>query len=157
MCRADDTRVVDSRLADDGNAVRRRRRCEACSYRFTTFERPGEVPLLVVKSDGSRQPFDRSKVIAGIEAATKGRGLGADLVDGIADEVEMAARSDAAGGDGGAVSTASIGLGVLERLRAVDEVSYLRFASVYKDFDAASDFHRELELLGKLSSGGASD
>ena len=154
LCRADDTKVVDSRLAEGGSVVRRRRRCEACSYRFTTFERADEAPLVVVKSDGSRQPFERSKVIAGIEAATKGRSVADGVIELIAADVEEAARAESARAEGDGVSSASIGLAVLERLRAVDEVAYLRFASVYKDFDAASDFHRELELLDKHRSTG---
>lgn len=157
MCGAEDTKVVDSRVAEAGDAVRRRRRCEQCSHRFTTFERADEVPLVVIKSDGTRQPFDRAKVTAGIEAASKGRGVSVDDIDAIGDEVEDVLRAEAARSDNGAVSSATIGLAVLERLRVLDDVAYLRFASVYKDFDAASDFHRELELLDKLSAESSSD
>ncbi len=163
MCRADDTKVVDSRLAEDGGAVRRRRRCEACSYRFTTFERIDHVPLAVVKSDGIRQPFDRAKVIAGVEAATKGRPVEAAAVEALAEAVEAAARSEASrseasrGEAAGAVTSSFVGRAVLDRLGALDEIAYLRFASVYKDFDAAADFHRELELLEKLSAGRSSE
>lgn len=162
MCRADATKVVDSRLAEGGDAVRRRRRCESCSYRFTTFERIDDVPLVVVvvKSDGSRQPFDAAKVAAGVVAATKGRHVAASAVDQLASDVEEAMRvevASAAASSDRAVSSASVGLAVLERLRRLDEVAYLRFASVYKDFDAAADFHRELELLEKLSAERASE
>ncbi|CAN5561721.1 transcriptional regulator NrdR [soil metagenome] len=152
MCGAEDTKVVDSRLAGAGDAVRRRRRCEECSYRFTTFERVDEVPLVVIKSDGTRQPFDRAKVTAGIRAACKGRGVSTGDVEAIGDEVEDLLRAEATRSETGAVSSAAIGLAVLERLRVLDDVAYLRFASVYKNFDAASDFHRELELLDKLSA-----
>jgi len=148
-CRADDTKVVDSRLAEEGAAIRRRRQCLSCSYRFTTFERIDHVPLTVIKSDGTRQPFDRQKVITGLEAATKGRSVAGVTLAELALDVEDAVRLE-----GSEVSSAVIGLTVLDLLRGVDEVAYLRFASVYKDFDAAADFHRELELLEK-SAGSA--
>jgi transcriptional repressor NrdR len=144
MCRADDTKVVDSRLADEGAAVRRRRRCPSCGHRFTTFERVDEVPLNVVKSSGSTEPFDRSKIVRGIEAATKGRGLEFAQIERIAESVEDSVRLA-----GSETTSARIGVLVLEQLGAVDEVAYLRFASVYKNFDAAADFHREIELLTK--------
>ena len=143
-CACDDTRVVDSRTADDGAAVRRRRHCESCGFRFTTYERADSVPLIVVKADGQREEFDRSKVCAGVCAASKGRGIddGAvgELVASVEDELRQA---------GSPVASSRIGVAVLERLRALDDVAYLRFASVYKDFDAAADFHREIELLTK--------
>ncbi|MFK8026026.1 MAG: transcriptional regulator NrdR [Ilumatobacter sp.] len=150
-CRADDTKVVDSRLAEEGGAIRRRRQCVSCSSRFTTFERVDHAPLTVRKSTGAVEPFDRSKVAAGIAAATKGRGLSAERLDEIAVRVEDAVRLK-----GSEVSSAQVGVAVLDELRGVDDVSYLRFASVYKHFDAAADFHRELELMEK-SGVGASD
>jgi transcriptional repressor NrdR len=148
MCRAEETKVVDSRVAEEGASVRRRRRCQSCSFRFTTFERVEEVPLVVVKSDGGREPFDRAKVVRGVAAACKGRSVDAEQIDALAMEVEDEVRLD-----GGEVTTSRIGLAVLDRLRVLDEVAYLRFASVYKNFDAASDFQSELELLSKLGSG----
>jgi transcriptional repressor NrdR len=145
VCQGDDTKVVDSRLASEGTAVRRRRRCPSCGHRFTTFERVDEVPLTVVKSDGRVEPFDRAKVANGLLAATKGRNVSAERIDQIVDAVEDIVRL------GGSESTsAQIGVVVLGQLGEVDEVAYLRFASVYKNFDAAADFHREIELLGKL-------
>ena len=152
MCQADDTKVVDSRLASEGAAVRRRRRCPSCGHRFTTFERVDEVPLTVVKSDGSTEPFDRAKIVKGVEAATKGRGISRDQIDQIAESVEDSVRLA-----GSETTSANIGLLVLDQLGAVDEVAYLRFASVYKNFDAAADFHREIELLSKLSQGAPSE
>ena len=147
VCRADDTKVVDSRLASEGTAVRRRRRCPTCGHRFTTFERVDEAPLTVVKSNGAIEPFDRAKVANGLLAATKGRNISAERIDQIVDKVEDTVRL------GGSESTsAQIGVIVLNLLGEVDEVSYLRFASVYKNFDAAADFHREIELLGKLGA-----
>jgi transcriptional repressor NrdR len=146
-CQADDTKVVDSRLASEGAAVRRRRRCPSCGHRFTTFERVDEVPLTVVKSSGCTEPFDRTKVARGLLAATKGRNITSEQIDQMVDAVEDSVRL------GGSESTsAQIGVVVLNLLSHVDEVSYLRFASVYKNFDAAADFHREIELLGKLGA-----
>lgn len=145
VCQADDTKVVDSRLASEGAAVRRRRRCPSCDHRFTTFERVDEAPLTVVKSSGSVEPFDRTKVVNGLVAATKGRHISAEQIEQIAEAVEDAVRLK-----GSETTSAQIGLAVLEQLCDVDEVAYLRFASVYKNFDAAADFHREIELLSKL-------
>jgi transcriptional repressor NrdR len=146
-CQADDTKVVDSRLAGEGTAVRRRRRCPSCGHRFTTFERVDEVPLTVVKSNGAIEPFDRTKVANGLLAATKGRNITAEQIDQMVEAVEDKIRL------GGSESTsAQIGVVVLTLLGQVDEVSYLRFASVYKNFDAAADFHREIELLSKLGA-----
>jgi transcriptional repressor NrdR len=151
MCQADDTKVVDSRLASEGAAVRRRRRCPTCGHRFTTFERVDEMPLTVVKSDGSVESFDRAKIARGVEAATKGRNISAALIEQIAESVEDSVRLA-----GSETTSARIGLLVLDQLSAVDEVAYLRFASVYKNFDAAADFHREIELLSKLGHGAPS-
>lgn len=147
-CSADDTKVVDSRLAEDGAAVRRRRHCLSCSHRFTTFERVDEVPLVVLKSDGRSQPFDRAKIVAGILAATKGRHVDAALAEQVAEAIEDGVRLQ-----GSEVTSGQLGLAVLDRLRTIDEVAYLRFASVYKNFDAAADFHREIELLTKAAQG----
>jgi transcriptional repressor NrdR len=144
-CKADDTRVVDSREAEEGASIRRRRQCTGCDTRFTTYERLEEAPLIVAKSTGDRQPFDRAKLVAGVTAAAKGRPVSGDDIERLADEVEDAAR--AAGGD---VASSQLGVAVLRRLSDLDEVAYLRFASVYKNFDAAADFQRELVTLKKL-------
>ena len=127
--------------------MRRRRQCLECSHRFTTYERIDEVSLVVVKSDGSRQPFDRDKIVRGVTAATKGRQVDLEQIGSLALAVEDEVRLN-----GAEVSSSRIGLAVLDRLRILDEVAYLRFASVYKDFDAAADFQSELELLGKLGT-----
>jgi transcriptional repressor NrdR len=142
-----DTKVLDSRLSDEGAAIRRRRSCPECSYRFTTYERAEEIPLIVVKSDGRREPFDRSKIVNGVRSAAKGRPVVMSQIDTLAEQVEEAARL--AGTD---VASSRVGVLVLDALRSLDEVIYLRFASVYKNFDAAADFDRELRLLQKLSS-----
>ncbi|MFT3855453.1 MAG: transcriptional regulator NrdR [Ilumatobacteraceae bacterium] len=144
-CHADDTKVIDSRESNDGLAIRRRRSCPSCAHRFTTYERMEEVPLVVVKSHGGREPFDRAKVITGVTAAFKGRPVTSAAVESLADRVEDHARLH-----GPEVSSAELGLAVLEQLRCLDEVAYVRFASVYKNFDGAADFQRELVLLEKL-------
>ena len=147
VCHADDTKVVDSRLAAEGSAVRRRRHCPSCGHRFTTYERVDELPLVVVKSDGRSEPFDRAKIVAGIAAATKGRHLDPGRIEQVAEEIEDGVRLQ-----GSEVTSGQIGLAVLDHLRTIDEVAYLRFASVYKNFDAAADFHREIELLTKAAA-----
>ncbi|MFZ4719378.1 MAG: transcriptional regulator NrdR [Ilumatobacteraceae bacterium] len=144
-CQADDTKVIDSREAEDGSVIRRRRSCVACQQRFTTYERFEEVPLVVVKTTGGREPFDRAKVVAGISAACKGRPVNAEQIDQVVEAIEEFARLQ-----GPEIASTEVGLEVLDRLRSLDEVAYLRFASVYKGFDAAADFQRELSLLKKL-------
>jgi transcriptional repressor NrdR len=138
--------VVDSRLASEGAAIRRRRECLACRHRFTTYERVEEQPLVVVKSTGEHELFDRSKIVLGVEAACKGRAVAgeqiAELACSVEDEVRLL---------GSEVTSSQVGLAVLDRLRSLDEVAYLRFASVYKNFDAASDFQSELDSLSKLT------
>lgn len=143
-CKADDTKVVDSRQAEEGSAIRRRRSCPVCSHRFTTYERTEEVPLVVVKRSGAKEPFDRSKVVSGVRSAAKGRPVSVEQIEALATEVEDAMRLE-----GPEVTTAQVGLAVLDALRDRDEVTYVRFASVYKGFDAAEDFERELTLLAK--------
>lgn len=141
-----DDKVVDSRQADDGSAIRRRRECLQCGRRFTTFERVEEVPLVVVKRSGDREPFDRLKVVAGLKAACKNRPVDDVTLEALATEVEESLRLD-----GPEVTSQQIGVAVLERLRRVDEVAYVRFASVYKGFDDPSDFEREIGLLTKAA------
>ncbi len=143
-CASPDDKVVDSRSAEDGSAIRRRRECLSCGQRFTTYERLEEVPFVVTKRSGSREPFDRAKVISGIEAAAKNRPVSVEQIAQMAGDVEESLRIV-----GSEVTSAEIGLAVLERLRAVDEVAYLRFASVYKGFSGAGDFEREAGLLKK--------
>ncbi|MEY2588708.1 MAG: transcriptional repressor NrdR [Acidimicrobiaceae bacterium] len=143
-CTSDDDKVVDSRTADDGASIRRRRECLECGRRFTTYERVEEVPLVVMKRSGDREPFDRVKIVDGLRAAAKGRPLALDQLDELAAEVEESLRLE-----GGEVTSERVGRDVLERLRDVDHVAYVRFASVYKGFDDAADFERELTLLTK--------
>ncbi len=144
-CEVDDTKVIDSREASEGTSIRRRRLCGACQHRFTTYERLEEVPLLVLKSNGNREPFDRMKLCAGVTAACKGRPVSAEQIEQLSEAIEDDLRLR-----GSDVSSADIGHEVLDRLRVLDEVAYLRFASVYKGFDEPADFKREMVLLKKL-------
>jgi transcriptional repressor NrdR len=150
-CSADDTKVIDSRESDEGTAIRRRRACAQCRHRFTTYERLEEVALVVTKTNGGRQPFDRRKIVSGVAAAAKGRPVTVEQIDRLAEDVEDDVRA-APGARSGEIGSAVIGHAVLDRLRLLDEVAYLRFASVYKGFDGAADFQRELVLLEKLAS-----
>lgn len=147
VCRHDDTKVIDSRPADEGAAIRRRRSCPECAYRFTTYERLEGAPLMVLKRSGQRQPFDRAKVADGIRSACKGRPVSEEMVEELAEAVEDDVRLEAAAGKD--ITSSVVGHAVLERLKSVDEVAYMRFASVYKNFDDAADFRRELALLKK--------
>ena len=142
ICHSDDSKVVDSRSADGGASIRRRRECLSCLRRFSTFERVEEVPLVVIKRSGVREPFDAVKLTGGLQAAGKGRPLSAADYELLVTEVEDAARAN-----GPDVTSEWVGLAVLERLRRLDEVAYLRFASVYKSFDRIDDFEREASLI----------
>lgn len=144
-CGIDDDKVVDSRAADDGSAIRRRRQCLACGKRFTTFERLEEIGLHVLKRSGDRVPFDRAKILGGLRSAAKNRPIDDDQLDALASSVEDSLRLE--GTD--TVTSEQIGLLVLDRLREVDQVAYVRFASVYKDFGEVADFEREVRLLTK--------
>jgi len=143
-CSADDDRVVDSRVSDEGSAIRRRRECQGCGQRFTTFERVEEVPLWIVKRDGSREPFDRLKVIRGVEAACKNRPVEPAMIDTLVQEVEDDLRDLS-----GDPTSEAVGKAVLEHLGKLDQVAYVRFASVYKGFDDIGDFQREVGALIK--------
>jgi transcriptional repressor NrdR len=147
-CAGLDDKVVDSRVAEEGGAIRRRRECLACAGRFTTYERVEEVPLQVVKRSGEREPFQRSKIVAGIRAATKNRPVTDQAIDALAAAVEEEIRLLGPG-----PTSDQIGLLTLEALRHLDEVAYLRFASVYKGFEDVADFERELGLLTESDGG----
>ena len=145
-CGQNDTRVVDSRPADEGESVRRRRECEGCGNRFTTYER-AEHALLVRKRDGRREAFQIDKVRRGLERALAGRSVGAGRVDQLVGRVHDLARRSSP-----ELRSEEIGQEVLAGLRELDHVAYLRFASVYKDFQGAGDFERE---VAALEEGGA--
>lgn len=141
-CQHLDDRVVDSRLVRAGGAVRRRRECAACGRRFTTYERLEEEPLTVRKQSGVVEPFERSKLKRSIQVACAKRPV-ADTIDQLVDEIE----EDIAGSDGREVSTARIGELVMERLSALDQVAYVRFASVYRNFQETTEFEQEVREL----------
>ncbi|MEX0833151.1 MAG: transcriptional regulator NrdR [Actinomycetota bacterium] len=143
-CGKDDDRVVDSRLVDAGGAVRRRRECRSCGRRYTTFERVEDIGLMVAKRGGDRHAYDREKVVAGIQKAIKNRPVNEDQVARIAEHVEQRLRRK-----GPEVTSQDVGVEVLRQLGKVDQVAYLRFASVYKDFQGLTDFERELGVLQK--------
>lgn len=147
-CGSFDDKVVDSRQADDGTSIRRRRACIGCGRRFTTFERFEDVSFVVVKRSGQREPFDRDKVAGGIKLAAKGRPIEADggaRLDELVVVIEDAVRLEG----GAEVTTETVGRIVLEQLREVDPVAAIRFASVYLGFDDLADFEREVTLLSK--------
>jgi transcriptional repressor NrdR len=133
-------------LAEEGGAIRRRRECLGCGRRFTTFERVEEVPLWVVKRTGLREPFDRAKLVAGVRAACKNRPVTDIQMEELAQAVEDVLRAASA-----EPSSQQVGVAVLERLQALDDVAYVRFASVYKGFEEAGDFQREVGLLTKTT------
>lgn len=140
-CDGDETRVVDSRAADGGSTIRRRRECTACGRRFTTYERAA-IEHFVIKRSGVREPFDGHKLRRGIERALVDRPVPAGSVDRLVADISVYV-----GGQGGEVTADEIGQEVLARLRDLDEVAYLRFASVYKEFEGARDFEREVAAL----------
>jgi transcriptional repressor NrdR len=141
-CSADDDKVVDSRPSEAGDAIRRRRECLSCGRRFTTYERVEDVGVVVRKRDGTKEPFDRDKLEAGIRKALSSRPVTNLAIDQMLGRIETRLRKK-----GPEVTSQQIGLEVLSALRKTDQVAYLRYASVYKDFEGVEDFERELELL----------
>lgn len=144
LCGELEDKVIDSRTAEDGRTIRRRRACLSCGRRFTTFERIEETSFLVVKRSGHKELFDRAKVVSGMKSALKNRPVSEETVERVAGEVEDLLRSE-----GFEVTSERVGIVVLERLGELDEVGYLRFASVYKGFSDARDFEREFTYLSK--------
>lgn len=145
FCSHPEDHVVDSRIADEGRAIRRRRQCESCGQRYTTYERIEEIPLMVQKRNGQREPFDKEKLITGVRKACKNRPVSVEDLDRLAEDVVDSVREEGSS----VVMSADLGLQILERLRLLDDVAYLRFASVYKDFQELTDFERELGMLQK--------
>ena len=142
-CEATGTRVIDSRDLEAGSTIRRRRECEACSYRFTTYERPEGARLVVVKRDGGRQDFDRDKLRAGLLKAPQKRPVTLDRVEAAVDDIEAALR---ARGDAEVPST-EIGRLATDALRDLDQLAYIRFASVYHAYDDIETLQREVDRL----------
>lgn len=140
FCRNTDSRVVDSRSAEDGTSIRRRRQCPECGRRFSTLE---TASLTVVKRSGATEPFSRSKVISGVRKACQGRPVGEDELARLAQRVEESIRATGAA----EIDAHEVGLSILGPLRELDEVAYLRFASVYRAFDSLEDFEDAISLL----------
>ena len=143
FCAYLESKVVDSRPADEGASIRRRRECLSCHQRFTTYETMESLPLMVVKKDGSRQSFDRNKVMNGLIRACEKRPVSFSTMEEIVNEIEQTLQNEMER----EVSSAEIGELVMERLKKVDEVSYVRFASVYRQFKDINTFMRELNKL----------
>lgn len=143
FCHYEDTKVLDSRPTEDGQAIRRRRECLECRRRFTSYERVEEIPIWVVKKDGRREAFDRGKILRGLLTACEKRPISLETLEDAVDRVERSVR-DAANGE---VATRVIGELVMQRLRDLDEVAYVRFASVYRQFTDIEGFRQELERL----------
>jgi transcriptional repressor NrdR len=140
FCAHVEDKVVDSREGKDGRTIRRRRECLGCSRRFTSYERIDEIAFMVVKKDERREPYDRSKILAGLARACEKRPVSPSALDGIADEIEQILQ---ASGER-EIATQVIGEKVMERLRQLDTVAYVRFASVYRQFQDVDQFMREL-------------
>ncbi len=142
-CKAEGSRVLDSRPTEEGTVIRRRRECPVCSRRFTTYEKVEEAPFSVIKKDGRREPFDRAKILTGLLKACEKRPVSIDELERVATEVEREVRDTWSR----EVSSQEIGEKVMERLRALDEVAYVRFASVYRQFKDLQRFREELDRL----------
>lgn len=140
FCHNTHSRVVDSRIVDGGSTTRRRRECTSCKGRFTTVEK---ALLLVIKKNGVTEPFSREKLITGVRRACQGRDVSDDALKRLAQKVEETVRSSS----GSQIHAKDIGTAVLEPLREIDEVAYLRFASVYMNFDSAEDFEKEIRRM----------
>jgi transcriptional repressor NrdR len=144
FCAHEDSQVKDSRPSEDGTAIRRRRQCEACGQRFTTFERVQLRDLTVVKKDGKREPFDREKLARAIGHATRKRDIPADKIDQLVTGIQRRLETQ-----GDEVSSARIGEAVMAGLKALDHVAYIRFASIYRDFSEPGDFAEIAERVEK--------
>ena len=144
FCHKDQSKVIDSRTIESGATIRRRRECTSCGGRFTTVEK---ALLIVVKRDGLTEPFSRDKVIVGVKRACQGRDVSEDALQRLAQTVEESVRSHG----GSQVHANDIGLAILDPLRELDEVAYLRFASVYKSFESAEDFESEIRMMRRQS------
>lgn len=143
FCNASDTKVIDSRPADDNSSIRRRRQCETCGKRFTTYEKLETMPLMVIRKDNSREVYDRAKIEAGVLHSCHKRPVSPQQISKTIDEIETAIFN----GEEKEVSTSAIGELVMEKLKDLDEVAYVRFASVYREFKDVNTF---MEELGKL-------
>ena len=142
-CNQDDTRVIDSRPADDNNSIRRRRSCDACGKRFTTYEKIETIPIIVIKKDGKRETYDRNKLMRGLLRSCEKRPVSINQLEKLIDDVEQVIRNSL----DREVASGQIGELVMDGLKTLDEVAYVRFASVYRSFKDIGSFRRELENL----------
>jgi len=143
LCGKAETRVVDSRVCKDGSAIRRRRECLACEGRFTTYEFVEKVLPVVIKKDGRREPFDRTKILNGIKKACEKRPISIDTIESIVESIEQACQNSY----GKEIPSSVIGEKVMEELQKLDGVAYVRFASVYREFRDVSEFLKELKTF----------
>ncbi len=147
FCASNNTEVIDSREVMDGDSIRRRRECESCGKRFTTYERVDLEDITVIKRDGTRQPFERSKVLGGIMKASEKRNISRERMDSIVDKIEMKLRAKGTK----EIDSRKIGDMVVKELSNIDPVAYIRFASVYYNFDSPEEFRKYVATLQKTS------
>lgn len=145
FCSFEESKVIDSRPTDEGERIRRRRECLKCGKRFTTYEIIETVPVVVIKKDASRQPFDRNKLLNGFLRACEKRPVSVDVLESLVDEIESSLQNSM----DREVTSISIGNLAMEKLRSLDEVAYVRFASVYRDFKDINSFVEELDKMIK--------
>ena len=143
FCGKENTRVIDSRPADDGSSIRRRRQCDECSKRFTTYEKVEAIPLVVIKKDNNREPYDRSKIEAGVFRSCHKRPISVDQINSLVDEVETAVFNM----EEKEIPSSMIGQLVMEKLRDLDPVAYVRFASVYREFKDVNTYMSEIKKI----------
>lgn len=143
FCSADDTKVIDSRPADDNSSIRRRRQCESCGRRFTTYEKVETIPLIVIKKDNNREPYNRQKIEAGIVRSCHKRPISADQIRSLVDEIE----TEIFNREDREISVNVIGEIVMNKLKSLDPVAYVRFASVYREFKDVNTFMDELKKI----------
>ena len=148
-CQHKDTNVVDSRINSDGTSIRRRRKCPKCEERFTTYEYVEQVPLMVVKRDGRRQPFDRTRILNGLIKACEKRPVSIDQIEAMADDIEHTVRKKY----DHEIESKDIGELIMDRLGVIDEVAYVRFASVYRQFRDVNQFMDELQIILSKNKG----
>lgn len=149
-CRKNASRVIDSRPSDENRAIRRRRECENCGFRFTTFERVETTPLLVIKNDNTREPFNRKKILRGVMAAGQKRPITSEQFEHLVDHVENKIRQEGVS----EISSKEIGKLVMDELAELDDVAYIRFASIYREFKDMSSFMKTMEdMIAKREKG----
>lgn len=149
FCKTDNDKVIDTRPSEDGSDIRRRRECLQCGKRFTTHERLEEMPIRVIKKSGRREPFDRSKILTGVTRAVEKRSISQETVDQLVNAIEREILDTA----DREISTKDIGELVMTRLRSMDEVAYVRFASVYREYQALDEFINEIRTFAPPGDG----